>query len=265
MKRDSAVLVLLILSLILLNACGGNSQNVHENAAGTAESVQESMGHQDESTTLQDVENAPNDTPEAGTSIVDESSKTSEDESPLPVGTESSLEVTDHDLTTGQESTTIFDYVELDPIYFEADVLGEEEAAEKGGLFHGSILESIAFPDMSYMKNTIFGADDRQFLNYSKRTTYPYCSMVSIEVQYPNGDWYNGSGFLTGSNTVATCAHMLYNADCGGAAEVVEVYAGRDGSSTPYGMVKGKKYSYYIVAVNGTSKSTYVEKTLKKK
>ena len=73
---------------------------------------------------------------------------------------------------------------------------------------------------------SIIGTDNRYQITGT--TTYPYSAIVHITSSIGGC-----TGWLIGSNTVATAGHCVYGSS--GWATNVRVYPGRNGSSTPYG------------------------------
>ena len=57
---------------------------------------------------------------------------------------------------------------------------------------------------------------------------YPYNAVVHLEVSFPAGSIYRGTGALVGRNDVLTATHMLYNPDYGGWATGIDFYFGAD-------------------------------------
>lgn len=76
--------------------------------------------------------------------------------------------------------------------------------------------------------NIIFGSDNRVAVG-NNNTTYPYRTIVYIETG--GGGWC--SGYLYGPRAVTTAAHCLY--DNGHWKAIGKIYAGRNGTSKPYG------------------------------
>ncbi|GHD39036.1 hypothetical protein GCM10017083_00450 [Thalassobaculum fulvum] len=84
----------------------------------------------------------------------------------------------------------------------------------------------------------------------SSNTTYPYRAVVYVTATFSNGATYTGSGAMVGPNDVLTASHVIYDGTLG-AATSITVYAGRDGSSAPYGGVAGRRFNYFQVDNDG--------------
>jgi glutamyl endopeptidase len=96
------------------------------------------------------------------------------------------------------------------------------------------------------MIESVIGVDSRQQL---KTTGFPARATVYITL---NGS-HHCSGFLIGSNTVATAGHCVNRGNGGGFYPVNQfrVYPGRDGASAPYGYCTAK----WLATVTGWSVS----------
>jgi Ca2+-binding RTX toxin-like protein len=86
---------------------------------------------------------------------------------------------------------------------------------------------------------------------YVNSNSYPYSSVVYIEATFSSGRTYTGSGVVVGQNDVLTASHVIYSATDGGLATEINVYPGRDGSSTPYGSFSADFVNYYPVGNDG--------------
>ncbi|MGO1120401.1 trypsin-like peptidase domain-containing protein [Rhodovibrionaceae bacterium A322] len=75
--------------------------------------------------------------------------------------------------------------------------------------------------------------------------SFPYQSVVYMEVTWANGTTTSGTGVVVGQNDVLTAAHVVYNAQLGGIATSVTVYPGRDGTYSPHGSFVGDRVNYY--------------------
>ena len=80
---------------------------------------------------------------------------------------------------------------------------------------------------------SIFGSDDRQILR-SERETYPYRTVVYLEMTFPAGN-YRGTGFMIGPHYVLTCGHCVYDSSLGGWATSIKVSPARSRNLYPYG------------------------------
>jgi len=85
---------------------------------------------------------------------------------------------------------------------------------------------------------TVFSPDDR--VQITDTTVYPWRTICSLIVTFPDGTQFIGSGAIVGDecghgNHVLTAGHMVHSVDHGGWASSVKVIPGRDGSYMPYG------------------------------
>ena len=79
----------------------------------------------------------------------------------------------------------------------------------------------------------VFGKDDR--VQVTNTTAYPYCAIVSLEMTFPNGQVFIGSGCFISYQTVLTAGHCVYDRSQGGWARSIKVMPGRNGNSLPFG------------------------------
>ena len=87
------------------------------------------------------------------------------------------------------------------------------------------------------------GVDNR--LPVAQTTAYPFNAIVHLEVQFPNGKWFSGSGAMIDSTHVLTVAHNIFNRANGGWAKVVDVLPGQFGASYPLGAYKAVRETIY--------------------
>lgn len=80
----------------------------------------------------------------------------------------------------------------------------------------------------------IIGTDDRVIVPQDTMTTYPFSPVALIVSRFPDGSMSIGSGSIVGRNDVLTAAHVVYDGDAGGWADVVVVPGWYDGA-TPFG------------------------------
>jgi V8-like Glu-specific endopeptidase len=85
---------------------------------------------------------------------------------------------------------------------------------------------------------TVFPPDDR--VHITDTTVYPWRTVCSLIVTFPDGSKFIGSGAIVGDdcdhgNHVLTAGHMVHSQDHGGWASSVKVIPGRDGAYMPYG------------------------------
>ncbi len=75
-------------------------------------------------------------------------------------------------------------------------------------------------------------------------TAWPYNTIGLVQMRFPNGKRFLGTGTLINENHVLTCAHNLYSAEDGGSAVEVVFSPGRNGEETPYGTYYAKTIYY---------------------
>ncbi|HSQ04453.1 MAG TPA: FG-GAP-like repeat-containing protein, partial [Burkholderiales bacterium] len=74
-------------------------------------------------------------------------------------------------------------------------------------------------------------------------TSSPWSSIVLVEVTFPSGASFAGSGVMVSPNDVLTASHVLYMPDQGGAATSVHVLPA--GISAPFGDITSNSFHYY--------------------
>jgi V8-like Glu-specific endopeptidase len=86
---------------------------------------------------------------------------------------------------------------------------------------------------------TLEALEDRMLLSLTPitdTTLFPNSAIVQIEAYYPDGSGAQGTGTMVNANTVLTAGHVVYDNAHGGWATKIEVTAGRNGNSEPYGV-----------------------------
>lgn len=81
---------------------------------------------------------------------------------------------------------------------------------------------------------TVFGRDDRT--RVGNTTQYPWRAVDQLITTWPDGTRSQGTGAQISPRHVLTVGHIVYDASHGGWAKSIQVYAGRNGSSQPYGV-----------------------------
>lgn len=79
----------------------------------------------------------------------------------------------------------------------------------------------------------IIGGDERTKVDNTNM--FPYSTVAYLESTFPNGQTYRGTAFIIYKNLALTAAHCIYRKDCGGYANIVQIWPGRNGNYTPYG------------------------------
>lgn len=82
--------------------------------------------------------------------------------------------------------------------------------------------------------STIFGTDDR--VSIPDTTSAPYNAVCRLVITYQNGAVAYGTGFIYGSNVLATAAHCLYDTSGGRGGQVssITVYPAAGSSGFPF-------------------------------
>jgi V8-like Glu-specific endopeptidase len=78
---------------------------------------------------------------------------------------------------------------------------------------------------------------------------YPYSAVVELRATYPTGKVFVGSGVLIDRFHVLTAGHVLYNAQAGGYATMIQATPALDGNHAPHGsawMTRGRTYSTWL-------------------
>lgn len=85
----------------------------------------------------------------------------------------------------------------------------------------------------------VIGTDQRIKVSNFKST--PYKQVVLLNMTFPNGKTYTGSGTMVGRDSVLTAAHNIYSKSAGGWASKIVVYAGVEGQKFHIGKAQSKK------------------------
>lgn len=95
---------------------------------------------------------------------------------------------------------------------FEKDLVTGSETMENIAVSSDkNILTAEALQMEQPTPNIIIGEDERAVVPDILLPLMPYSAIGRIRVQYYDGTWGIGTGFLFGPNDVATAAHVLYN------------------------------------------------------
>ncbi|MBA8770796.1 trypsin-like serine peptidase [Staphylococcus coagulans] len=84
----------------------------------------------------------------------------------------------------------------------------------------------------------VFGKDDR--VRVSNYKDSPYRQVVLLNMTFPDGKTYIGSGTMVGDNAVLTAGHNVYSKGVGFATKIT-VYAGVNGQNYEIGKAESKK------------------------
>ncbi|WP_210123628.1 trypsin-like serine protease [Staphylococcus sp. GDX8P106P-2] len=85
----------------------------------------------------------------------------------------------------------------------------------------------------------VIGTDQRIKVSNFKST--PYKQVVLLNMTFPNGKTYTGSGTMVGRDSVLTAGHNIYSKSAGGWASKIVVYAGVEGQKFHIGKAQSKK------------------------
>lgn len=83
------------------------------------------------------------------------------------------------------------------------------------------------------LRRIIPGVDGRRRIEDTSK--YPYSIHVQIEMEFPGGNAYGGSGSMVGPHHVLTCAHNVYDIAKKCWALKIDIYPGRNKKSAPFG------------------------------
>ncbi|MEZ6055321.1 MAG: trypsin-like serine protease [Planctomycetaceae bacterium] len=79
----------------------------------------------------------------------------------------------------------------------------------------------------------IIGGETWKVIKNTK--SIPYKAVCYIEATFPSGNTFIATGAFVGPRVVLTVAHACYDSSEGGFATTLQVFPGRNGSSSPYG------------------------------
>lgn len=88
----------------------------------------------------------------------------------------------------------------------------------------------------------VFNPDTRVEVNATH--VFPYWSIGQLEMRFPGGDQYTGTGTLIATRYVLTCAHNLFDEKLGGAASEVKFFLARNGKAHSYANASAEKLFY---------------------
>ncbi|MBM3301483.1 MAG: hypothetical protein FJY85_16210, partial [Deltaproteobacteria bacterium] len=110
--------------------------------------------------------------------------------------------------------------------------------------------EAVLTPDGRYrleaaVPEVVIGRDDR--VRVVSPTAWPYRVHGHMEMQFPNGQWYIGSGTIVNRHHVLTAGHCVFSKKDGGWATTVRFSPAQDEAITPYGV----NIAVRLLSVNG--------------
>lgn len=103
--------------------------------------------------------------------------------------------------------------------------------------------------DGRYTTEVIIGTDDR--VRVPNPDTWPWKVQGHMEMTFPNGQRYIGSGTMVNKHHVLTAGHCVYSQADGGWATSIVFQAARNDGSTPYGSVAAQR----LLSVKGWTES----------
>lgn len=71
-------------------------------------------------------------------------------------------------------------------------------------------------------------------------TVFPYRTIGLVEMGFPNGEVYGGTGTMIDEYRVLTCGHNLYSAGDGGMARWVSFSCAHNGGAEPFGRIHAR-------------------------
>jgi V8-like Glu-specific endopeptidase len=86
---------------------------------------------------------------------------------------------------------------------------------------------------LDLLPDSVFGNDDR--VRVKKTTDFPWRAVAKLEMTFPSGNTFMGSGAIIGQFHILTAGHCVYDAEEGGWATEMRVWMGQNGSRRPYG------------------------------
>lgn len=119
----------------------------------------------------------------------------------------------------------------------ESSNVGIPPNSGSGKILENNVNLSIPNATLPIKAESIIGDDNRSIV--TNTTSFPYRTSCLLVITYPSGIAY-GSGNLISNNTIITAGHCVYDKGYGGWASKIEVYAGRNGSYSPFGKVSSK-------------------------
>lgn len=106
--------------------------------------------------------------------------------------------------------------------------LGLESAAYGGADGASSLLE------------VVLGVDDR--VRIANTTVPPWNGICQLNITSRTGQRFTGTGWLIAPRTIITAGHCVYLHGAGGWAASIEVSAGRNGTSFPFGRIRSTTF-----------------------
>jgi len=88
-------------------------------------------------------------------------------------------------------------------------------------------------PMVEAAMEVVLADDDREQI--TDTTVFPWRCLCHLVITAPDGSRWLGTGWLASPRLVVTAGHCVFLYGVGGWATQVEVYPGRNGSSTPFG------------------------------
>jgi len=176
------------------------------------------------------------------------------------------LEEERHESVSSEEEYTIADPVEE---LTEEDAQGEEVVTEEEekvgegieavpGYDESALFEELAEPseealeeaersmeigtkaEAGFLPESICGRDDR--VRVRATTRIPWRWLCHLRIRTKDNRLYGCTGWLIGPHTVMTAGHCVYIHAHSGWPRYIDVIAGRDGSSKPYGTVRATSF-----------------------
>lgn len=124
---------------------------------------------------------------------------------------------------------------------YESGFSGSESVSFRDDLvLPDAILGSYPGLDDGLRAEVIIGTDDR--IRIQATTTFPWRAICALKITAADGRLFIGTGWLIGPRTVMTAGHCVFMHDAGGWVRSIDVIAGCNDASRPYGTARGTAF-----------------------
>lgn len=122
--------------------------------------------------------------------------------------------------------------------YFNVEVVGDSASTYESGVAEG-MAPSYIPTNQQQISESFDLLDPYKIINSNdlkkvtpQRGVLPYAAIAVIEVKFPNGETGHGTAWMFYGDVAITAGHCVYNAEYGGWAKSIKLYAGPNGSAT---------------------------------